>query len=569
VQRLPPLDVALLAILTPLWALCFTLYLYNIANGRLARIPLLVAAPASAEGYPIIRDFWPGIGAEKLGFAIGDQLVQVGEADLRGVGSFGFTARMYEQATNLQAPVTFLRNGVLDSRIVPLNPFAFPWRTLFLTLGFAVTAVAVLVRRPGVRVARAFFLAGMTYSFHWTFFAGGPRWQTYVWIIVLGLSTLAMFPLLLRFVLLLPEELAPPGTRLPRWPWLFAVFGPSLTSRVFGVPWPPAFGLRAELVVTVAFLLALLTILTRNFRRAGPLGRRQLKWVVYGLYIGTAPLLIADVVIGLYPAVWWLHESATVFTAFIPLCLLIAIVRFNLFDVDRLISSTATFSILLLVLGAGLATVVPTLSTSLSTFAGIEHVIGQVTLSLFLAVVVLPSQRYLRPQIERVFFAQRYLVERGARQLIRELSTTSSREAVLTVLGERLFTLWRVENCVLYGRMDTRYVPVFVRGSSTPPIFEVQGPLARALQARAATADIERWQRTVRVSLNRSEREELENLRTAAVVAINNDEVPTAFVCLGRKHSGDVYTPTDMALLSSLGKRVAQELLRFPEDTPS
>jgi hypothetical protein len=567
VQRLQPFDITLLAIFVPLWLFCFALYWSDIVNFRLARIPLLVHAPASTEDYPTIQAFWPGTGAEHLGFAIGDRLIRVGEADLRGVGPFGFTARMYEQAVHLQTPVVFSRDGVTDTRLVMLHPFAFPWRTLFLTLGFAVTAVVVLIRRPGVRVARAFFLAGMTYSFHWTFFAGGPRWQTYAWIIVLGLSSLALFPLLLRFILLLPEELAPPGTHLPRWPWVFALFGPSLTSRVFGFPWSPAFGLRAELGVTLIGIAALLTLLTRNFLRAGPLGRRQLKWAVYGLYIGTTPLLIADAIIGFYPAAWWLHESATLFTALIPICLLIAITRFNLFDVDRLISSTATYSILLLVLSAAIPTVTPTLSASLHAMVGIDYTIGQVMLSLILASVVLPGQRYLRPQIERVFFSQRYLVEQGVQQLMRELPMASSREALLTLLGERLFALWPMENCVIYSKNATRYVPIFVRGSSAPPTFDTHGPMTGALQARATTADIERWQRTVRASLSRTEREELERLRAAAVLTIGRSDAPTAFLCLGRKHSGDVYTPTDIALFASLGEKVSQELVRFPVAT--
>lgn len=415
-QRLPPLDVALLTIFIPLWVFCFTLYAYNIATGRLARIPLFVVAPESAGDYPAIQAFWPGSGAERVGLAIGDRLIRVGAAELRGVGPFGFTVRMYEQAVHLQAPVVFVRDGALDTRMVPLNPFAFPWRSLFLTLGFAVTAVAVLLRRPGVRLARAFFLAGMTYSLHWTFFAGGPRWQTYVWIVVVSLSALAMQPLWLRFILLLPEELAPLGSRLPVWPWVFAVFGLSLTSRVFGVPGSPAFGLRAELIVTIAATAAMLVLLTRNFRRAGPLGRRQLKWVVFGLYIGVAPVLIADIIVSLYPTLWWLHESSTIFIALIPLCFFIAIVRSHLFDIDRLISSTAAYSILVLALGATVLTAVPPLTTFLSAFVGIEHTIGQVTLSLLLATVILPGQRYLRPQIERIFFAQRYLMEQGVQQ---------------------------------------------------------------------------------------------------------------------------------------------------------
>jgi hypothetical protein len=188
-------------------------------------------------------------------------------------------------------------------------------------------------------------------------------------------------------------------------------------------------------------------------------------------------------------------------------------------------------------------------------------------LSLVLASVVLPGQRYLRSQIERVFFSQRYLVEQGVQQLMRKLPTASNREALLTLLGERLFALWQMENCILYSKRATRYVPIFVRGSSAPPTFDTHGPMTRALQARAATADIERWQRTIRAALSRTEREELESLRAAAVLMIGRSDAPTAFLCLGRKHSGDVYTPTDLALLASLGERVSQELARLPVAT--
>lgn len=562
-RRLHAVDITLLVLFVPLWLYCFTLYVSNIANARLARIPLLVQAPASPQEYPTLQAFWPGTGAEHWGFAIGDRFLKVGEVDLRGVGPFGFTARMYEQAVHLQTSIVFSRDGVTDTRLVTLQPFAFPWRTLVLTVGFAVTAVVILIHRPGVQVARAVFLASMNYSFHWTFFVGGPYWQTYAWIIVLSLSALALFPLFFRFLLLLPEELAPPGTRLPWWPWVFALFGPSFTSRVFGFPWSPAFGLQAESIITLIGLAALLTVLTRNFLRAGPLGRRQLKWAVYGSYIGTMPLMVADAIIGVYPALWWLHEGATLFTAGIPICLLIAITRFNFFDIDRVISSTAAYSILLLAVGTAIPTITSMFSASLYIYTGIEHTIGQITLSLVLAFMMMPGQRYLRPQIERIFFSQRYLVEQGIQQLPHELPAATSREALLALIGDRLFTLWPMENCVIYRKHATQYEPVFMRGSSTPIVFAVQSPVAEALQSRVGTANIERWQRTVRTSLNRTEREALENLRVAVVIAIGRSNPPTAFVCLGRKSSGDVYTPTDIALLAALADRVSHELCRF------
>lgn len=565
-KRLRPLDIALLVVLSLVWGGSFFLYLQEVRAGRLARAPLFVQSPENSEAYPVLVGFWPGTGAEQSGLVIGDQLLRLGTADLRGVSSLGFTARVYEEATtDLRVSVTFLRAGQSGEALLSLDPVVFPWRTVPLIVGFFVTGVLTFVRMPGARPARAFFLGSLAYSLNWTLFFGGPRWQTYSWALVYFLSSLVIFPLILRATLLLPEEAAPTNKWALRWPWVFALLGPLSFSWYFGVPLPHEIGMRGFHVLNEAFLVTLLVLLTRNFRRAGPLGRRQLKWVVYGLYIGTVPVLAAIVVAMLDPRLWWLQEVAIVAMALTPACVCIAIVRFNLFDIDRLISSTAAYSVWLIVLGAGALTAVATLSASLSTLVGIEQIVGQAALSLFLAAVIVPGQRYLRPQIERLFFAQRYAVEQGIKQLWRELPAEDSRLATLTLVGERLFAVLRPEHCVIYDKVETRYLPVFICGSIAPPPFEAQSPLVGALQARAIAGDMDRWQRTMRVSLNRAERAVIDGLRLAAVAPLGLGETPRAFLCLGRKRSGDVYTSTDNKALHTISEKLSEALQRFDD----
>src|SRR6185503_6638943 len=110
----------------------------------------------------------------------------------------------------------------------------------------------------------------------------------------------------------------------------------------------------------------------RNFRRAGPIGRRQLKWVVYGLYFGAVPVLAADAVVAIDPRFWWLHDLSMIAMVVLPICIYIAIVRNNLFDIDRLISVTAAHTILLVLLLAGVLTVIPPLSLKMSSIVGLD-----------------------------------------------------------------------------------------------------------------------------------------------------------------------------------------------------
>jgi class 3 adenylate cyclase len=499
---------------------------------------------------------------------VGDWLIRLGETDLRGVGSIGFFARVYEEADpKLQVPVSFLRAGKHGETVLSLFPHPFPWRPSLLTLPFVGIAVLVLLRLPGSRLARMFFLASMAYSFHWTFFVGGPRVQTYAWVAIVLCSGLLVYPLSLRLVLLFPEEVVPTGARMPIWPWLFAVYGPIVASRMFGVPLPPAVGLRAYFLVNAAFITTLLVLLTRNFRRSGPVGRRQVKWVVYGFYLGTGPVLLADMVSVLDPSLSWLHEIAMIFPALIPLCTFIAIVRFNLFDIDRLISATAAYTALSVFLLAGALTVIPRLSQAASILAGVEPAFGQMILSFLLAALVVPGQRYLRPQIERLFFAERHALEQGVEHLLRELSACEGPQALLTLAGEQLDTLLRPEGCVIYGRAGEAYAPVFMRGRVVPPAVEARSLLIGVLQAKTTPIDVEYWrQRTAREVLRPADFALLDSLGAAVLLPVGRrSDTLAAFICLGQKRSGDVYTSTDLALLAAVADKASGELLRFDE----
>jgi hypothetical protein len=527
---------------------------------------VFVAPPENPEAYPTFSGFWPGSGAVTSELRVGDRLTQIGDADLRGVGPVGFLARAYEQAQGkLYARLAFLRAGQPREMLLRFDPVIGPWGIVPMIVGLAVTGVLVLLRMPRSRQARAYFLCSLAYSIHWSLFFGGAPWQTYAWVIVYTVSSVVIFPLILHAVLVLPEEVAPTNRWMFVWPWLFALRGVTAYSWYFGWPLSYETGMRATNLVEFVFLITLLGILTRNFRHAGPLGRRQLKWLVYGFYVGVTPVLVGAVLAILNPRLWWVQEASMSAIVLIPLCLTIAILRFNLFDIDRLISATATYSILLILIGAGALTAVPHLAASLSTLAGVEQTVGQIAFSLFLAAVILPGQRYLRPQIERVFFANRYAIERGVQQLVRDLPSHNTLSSLLTFAGERLFSLLRAENCVIYGRVDTRYVPVFVSGSIAPATFDAQSPLLGALQARASVVDADRWQRTVRASLSRSEQALLSGLRVAAVLPVGRAEGPVLLICLGQKRSGDIYTSTDFQLLSTVREKISQELRRFED----
>ena len=567
-RRLRVADAVLLATLLPLWVACAVLHVRQVVHGRLAWVGVYVSAPATRDGFPTVRGFWPSVDPASVSLAVGDTVEHLGGADLRGVGAFGFAARAYEEAdASLRVPVTYTRAGVAGETTMHLIPVAFPWRILPLTLTLVVTAALVLVRQPGMPVARAFFLLAIAYGLHWTFFFGGTRAQTYAWIAVFFVASFAMLPLILRTVMIFPAEIAPPGGRLPAWPWVFAVFAPISLSWTFGVPLPPEVGFRAVFFVNIVFIATLLTVLTRNYRRASPVGRRQLKWIVLGIYVGTVPVMLTDVVTAIVPALWWLHEVAMIAEILIPVCVLIAIVRFNYFDIDVLITSTAVYSFLSVLLMAAVLAVVPRLARAASAATDLDPHTGQLVLSFLVAAGMVPAQRLLRPQMERLLFRERHALKQGVEALLHELSVAAGPEALLTIAGTRLNNLLRPQACVIHAPEHGAYAPVFARSlarGGSPPSWPLPNAVVDALRASHRPLDVEQWApRQASATLAPDERRALERSRAAVLLPVHRGEALAAVISLGEKRSGDVYTSTDLALLAAVADKLSGELLRF------
>jgi hypothetical protein len=363
-------------------------------------------------------------------------------------------------------------------------------------------------------------------------------------------------------VLIFPEETAPKNPWLYVWPWLFALRGFTSLSWYFGFPFSHEVGMRATHILEAVFVIVLLTVLTRNFRTAGPLGRRQLKWAVYGLYMGTVPVLAATFIAASAPQLWWIQEASIGAVVLTPFCLFIAIIRFNLFDIDRLISSTAAYTILFGVLATGALFLAPRLTDAISQFLGLSPSFVQLVFVAILALSVSIGQAYLRSLIERIFFAEQHALRQGITELLQTLPAGPDQWELLPRLGEKLNTLLHSESCVIYAYSGTTYASLFVKGSIVSPVFDIRSGLWGAIQARNMYMDEEDWRRSARVLLRPSERAVLDRLRIGFVLPLGQGTPPPFFLILGPKQSGGVYTATDAALLKNVARTVAAQLER-------
>lgn len=105
-------------------------------------------------------------------------------------------------------------------------------------------------------------------------------------------------------------------------------------------------------------------------------------------------------------------------------------------------------------------------------------------------------------------------------------------------------------------------MPEYAAGDAAAPSVRADTGLVRWLAALQTAAKLSR--KVVR-GLGGVGPALVANLEAQVVLPVHRAGTLEAFVCLGEKRSGDVYTRTDLVLLTSLAKALSVHLLRFDE----
>lgn len=164
-------------------------------------------------------------------------------------------------------------------------------------------------------------------------------------------------------------------------------------------------GIMAAAMLLLSMVLALTSVVWR-FRHAGTVQRQQLRWFGYA-----ALLMVAAVVVGL-GAQWdsaWVAMVAGL--GLMPLATGVAILRYRLYDLDRLVSRTIAYAVVTGALVLTYFTINLGLTTVFSSVArGNSIVVAASTLAV--AAVSTPLRHRVQRVVDRRFDRARYDAER-------------------------------------------------------------------------------------------------------------------------------------------------------------
>jgi class 3 adenylate cyclase len=553
----------MLAVLVPLWALCFVLELRAVLS-PVGFPPVFVDPWSHGDEYPRVHGFLAqGTGPAVLELRAGDRLVRMGGRDLRGVSSPAFVARFADASrADGRVAIEFERGGVPGRTVVEAPSIIVLLPLLPAAAIFALASVLMLVRAGPSPMVRAWFLVFMCLAFFLSAtFLGGER-QTYAAMAVHFVTMTLIGPLTLRALLRFPHGVPPRGWGPRLGPWALAVVGVLHMSR-FGFPPPPEVAVTGALIGVAAFLIASLVIITRTYRRVDSIGRRQMRWFLFGVYCGIAPPLFTAALAAIDPLWTPVYFASLSALACIPVAMLVSVARYNLFDVDRLITAAASYNATVIVILAVGLLIIPNASAYATSVVGLQPEIGRVIFSLLLALVIVPLHRGLRPYVERLFFAERHALEQGVEQLLHAIPNCSDALELTRLLGETLSRLVRPESCVVYARSNGDWLPLFAQGGPVLPALQSDGPIIATVRAHPCALAVAALAHGHALRTTPLQRAVLETLDAAVVVPVGRAGEPELVICLGAKRSGDLYTAGDLRLLELVAQQASVELQRF------
>ncbi|HSJ28635.1 MAG TPA: hypothetical protein VLB67_10515 [Acidimicrobiia bacterium] len=333
----------------------------------------------------------------------------------------------------------------LDDATLPETISVIGW--LVLPVVFTTLGTLIFVRQPGNRISWILLTIGvgtlMDAASHLLLATPPDSLDVATWVAIQVSNTAWLVIFLSLFNLL---YVFPDGKLLSRrWRWVYWAEGVIVATVVLlGVTateigpssseWTtenPIGFVRQDLfsgVLQAAFSLLLFTIvggglaaIVIRWRRSPTLVRNQIKWVAYA---GAVFIVGYGVAFGL--SVWG-DAGILVNLVFvpaitaIPLAITAAILRYRLFEIDRIVSRTVTYAVVVGVLAVLYLQSV----TLLTRVLPLESDVAVAVSTLAVAVLFTPIRRKVQTSVDRRFNRTRYIADRELDKFTTRLKTNA------------------------------------------------------------------------------------------------------------------------------------------------
>jgi hypothetical protein len=203
-----------------------------------------------------------------------------------------------------------------------------------------------------------------------------------------------------------------------------------------------------EAVLTFLTLLTVPAALSpfARLRRAGGGERQQIKWFAYAAAATVSSIVLAYMIPNSIDTPPWFERAGYALliatTPAIPVSIGIAILRYRLYDIDRIINRTLVYGALTVMLGATYFASVVVLQQVFRTVSGQQSTVAVVASTLAIAALFNPLLRRVQSFVDRRFYRRKYdaakTLEQFSSKLRDDTDLNALRGDILAVVRETM-----------------------------------------------------------------------------------------------------------------------------------
>ncbi len=293
-----------------------------------------------------------------------------------------------------------------------------------------------------------------------------------------------------------------------------------------------------------------------TFEKAkNPYVKNQLKWILLGGSIGITPYLFMYLIPHLflgYPLISFKTSMAAGFL--IPISFLLAILRYRLMDIDEIISTSLTYTILL----AGLFLSYPGILVILKRSLWGDKILTEGSFVAYLVIVAVlfdPAKNRIKLLIDRAFFRDKLNYRNLLHYYSQRVATTLKLSDLIDLLIEKIpadFRMSRACVMILEGRRSRLY-PKHLRFGSSP---WSQSALVDTLKDEK-TNFVLCEPKKIKNSKLAKEMEEILEAGYLLVLPLKGSKSFLGMYFLGPKLGESLYTSADIQILTTLSLHVS------------
>ena len=522
----------------------------------------------------------------KAGLRVGDIITRIDDVTVRRVLDLYVIIDGYKFGERFTLTLKRGDQGVVSTITVPRSIVGYLIVIFFPIVGFSLGLIGLIVyvKKPREEISTIFYLWFLTFMVM-LFASVGVR--VTLMLLLFNLTGLFTFNLFLHFTFIFPEK---KGILKRRRNLLYVIYTPaSIFSIVNIIGYIYYFyinqGLLATILSTVGtfsiFILLIIYLslglvsLVHSFKRTRePNDRRKIKLLVWSIVIVFTPILIAYTVftgitlVGGYSNfniyLSYMTLLSILLSILIPISIAYSIVKYNLFDIGRLIKRGIVYTILTILVTASYALITALLNIPLRNLEISRSPLFPIIFTLIIVFLFMPLRIRIQAFVDKVFFKTKYDFDKVVGQISETMTSLLNLDEILdNVIKVVMDTLQvRTSSVMLLTEGSNVYKVQRVSGEGSGNIedmtFKREDHLVKNVEEKKGEISKYDIQGDPKYEAEREKYlGQFEELGATLVMPMVFKDQVMGLINVGDKKSEDLFTTQDLELLRILANQSA------------